>query len=66
MSINYKEKIENSRVYDVAKNTPLEFQPILSARIGNRVLLKREDMQPVLRLSCAALTIKWQIWRQKY
>ena len=47
MSINYKQKIENSRVYDVAKITPLEFQPNLSARIGNRVLLKREDMQPV-------------------
>jgi threonine dehydratase len=31
----------------VAKKTPLEFQPNLSARIGNRVLLKREDMQPV-------------------
>ena len=47
MTLNYKDKIENSRVYDVAKNTPLEYQPILSARIGNRVLLKREDMQPV-------------------
>jgi threonine dehydratase len=47
MTIDYKHKIENSRVYDVAKNTPLEFQTNLSARIGNRVLLKREDMQPV-------------------
>jgi threonine dehydratase len=47
MTINYRQKIENSRVYDVAKITPLEFQPNLSARIGNRVLLKREDMQPV-------------------
>ena len=47
MSVNYLEKIQNSHVYDVAKNTPLEFQPNLSARIGNRVLLKREDMQPV-------------------
>ena len=47
MTINYIEKIENSRVYDVAKKTPLEFQPNLSARIGNKVLLKREDMQPV-------------------
>lgn len=47
MTINYIQKIENSRVYDVAKKTPLEFQPNLSARIGNRVLLKREDMQPV-------------------
>ncbi len=47
MRINYKEKIENSRVYDVAKNTPLEFQASLSARLGNTILLKREDMQPV-------------------
>ncbi|MGQ0442993.1 MAG: threonine ammonia-lyase, biosynthetic [Methylophilaceae bacterium] len=47
MSVNYLEKIENSHVYDVAKNTLLEFQPNLSARIHNRVLLKREDMQPV-------------------
>ena len=47
MTINYIEKIENSRVYDVAKKTPLEFQPNLSARISNKVLLKREDMQPV-------------------
>lgn len=34
-------------MYEVAIKTPLEFQPIISARIGNRVLLKREDMQPV-------------------
>ena len=45
--INYQGKIEHSRVYDVANKTPLEFQPNISARIGNRVLLKREDMQPV-------------------
>jgi len=31
----------------VARNTPLDFQPNLSARIHNRVFLKREDMQPV-------------------
>jgi threonine dehydratase len=47
MTTNYKERIEHSHVYDVAKNTPLEFQANLSARIHNRVLLKREDMQPV-------------------
>ncbi len=47
MTTNYRQKIENSHVYDVAKKTPLEFQPNLSARINNRVLLKREDMQPV-------------------
>ncbi len=47
MTIDYRQKIENSHVYDVAKKTPLQFQPNLSARIHNRVLLKREDMQPV-------------------
>jgi len=47
MKNDYLEKIRNARVYDVAKKTPLEYQPNLSARINNRVLLKREDMQPV-------------------
>lgn len=47
MTINYQQKIEHSHVYEVAKKTPLTFQANLSARIGNRVLLKREDMQPV-------------------
>lgn len=45
--MNYREKIEHSHVYAVAKVTPLELQPNLSSRIHNRVLLKREDMQPV-------------------
>lgn len=44
---DYLSKIENARVYDVAINTPLDLQPILSTRTSNRVLLKREDMQPV-------------------
>jgi threonine dehydratase len=47
MKNDYLEKIRAANVYDVAKKTPLEFQPILSARLNNRVLLKREDMQPV-------------------
>ncbi|HEY0337614.1 MAG TPA: threonine ammonia-lyase, biosynthetic [Burkholderiales bacterium] len=44
---DYLERILNARVYDVAVETPLEVAPNLSARIGNKVLLKREDMQPV-------------------
>jgi threonine dehydratase len=44
---DYLSKIENAQVYDVAINTPLDLQPILSTRTSNRVLLKREDMQPV-------------------
>jgi threonine dehydratase len=47
MSIDYLERILNSRVYDVAVETPLELAPNLSARLGNRLMLKREDMQPV-------------------
>jgi threonine dehydratase len=45
--MDYLEKILNARVYDVAIETPLEPAPILSARSGNRILFKREDMQPV-------------------
>lgn len=45
--INYVEQIRNSRVYDVAIRSPLEFAPNLSRRTGNRVWLKREDLQPV-------------------
>ena len=36
-----------SRVYDVARETPLDAAPGLSRRLDNRVLLKREDLQPV-------------------
>jgi len=36
-----------ARVYEVARETPLEPAEQLSARLANRVLLKREDLQPV-------------------
>ena len=47
MTDNYIERILRARVYDVATESPLEAAPRLSRRIGNTVLLKREDMQPV-------------------
>jgi threonine dehydratase len=47
MARDYLQKILTARVYDVAIESPLEIAPNLSARIGNRVLLKREDMQSV-------------------
>ncbi|MFN9490383.1 MAG: threonine ammonia-lyase, biosynthetic [Betaproteobacteria bacterium] len=47
VSGDYLERILNARVYDVAIETPLELAPALSKRTGNRILLKREDMQPV-------------------
>ena len=43
----YVKKILTSRVYDVAQETPLQHAPQLSKRLGNRILLKREDLQPV-------------------
>ena len=39
--------ILTSRVYEAAVETPLEESPVLSRDLGNRVLLKREDLQPV-------------------
>ena len=47
MSNDYLERILKSRVYDVAIETPLERAPRLSRRLGNEVLFKREDLQPV-------------------
>lgn len=39
--------ILTSRVYDVAVETPLDPAPRFSRRVGNEVLFKREDLQPV-------------------
>ena len=47
MSNEYLERILKARVYDVAVESPLEAAPRLSRRIGNTVLFKREDLQPV-------------------
>lgn len=47
MPQRYIEKILKARVYDVAKETPLEHARGLSQRLGNQVFLKREDLQSV-------------------
>jgi threonine dehydratase len=44
---DYLQRILRARVYDVAIESPLDAAPNLSARLGNTVLLKREDLQPV-------------------
>jgi threonine dehydratase len=44
---DYLQKILTARVYDVAIETALEPAKSLSKRLGNQVLLKREDTQPV-------------------
>lgn len=47
MNSDYLERILTARVYDVAQESPLEYAPNLSARLHNKILLKREDMQSV-------------------
>ncbi|MEM1425872.1 MAG: pyridoxal-phosphate dependent enzyme, partial [Cyanobacteria bacterium P01_H01_bin.130] len=47
MANDYLERILTARVYDVAQESPLDLAPKLSAQLQNRLLLKREDMQPV-------------------
>ena len=44
---DYARRILTARVYDVAIESPLEVASQLSRRLENRVLLKREDLQPV-------------------
>ena len=47
MLIRYLKMVLESRVYDVAQETPLVEAGRLSLRLGNRVWMKREDLQPV-------------------
>jgi threonine dehydratase len=44
---DYLQRILTARVYDVAVESPLEPARALSRRLGNHVLLKREDQQSV-------------------
>jgi threonine dehydratase len=43
----YIERILRARVYDVARETPLDFAQGLTRRLNNPVYIKREDLQPV-------------------
>ena len=47
MPQNYVKKILDARIYDLAIESPVDHAPILSQRLQNQVLLKREDLQPV-------------------
>jgi threonine dehydratase len=44
---DYLRLILNSRVYDLVKETPLVRAANLSAKLGNEIWLKREDLQEV-------------------
>ncbi|HEY2989173.1 MAG TPA: threonine ammonia-lyase, biosynthetic [Candidatus Binatia bacterium] len=52
MPQSYLRRILNARVYEIARETPLDYAPILSHRCGNHVWLKREDLQPVFSFKC--------------
>jgi threonine dehydratase len=47
MPQSYIKRILDARVYDVARETPVDEAPLMSKRLGNRVWFKREDLQPV-------------------
>jgi len=47
MSAEYLKRILSARVYDVALESPLDFAPLLSERLGNQIWIKREDLQPI-------------------
>jgi len=47
MPQKYVKKILDARIYDLVIETPIDPAPLLSQRLNNHVLLKREDLQPV-------------------
>lgn len=44
---DYLRMILTARVYDIVKETPLQEAVNLNAKIGSKIYLKREDLQPV-------------------
>jgi len=47
VSEQYVKRILNANIYDLVKETPVDEAMQLSRRLDNRILLKREDLQPV-------------------
>ena len=64
MANDYLKRILNARVYDVARETELEVAPVLSKRLGNTVLFKREDNQPVFSFKLRGAYNKMRTWRR--
>lgn len=48
----FLEKVLTARVYDIARETPLDHMDRISQRFHNKVWLKREDLQPVFSFKC--------------
>ena len=49
---NYLRMILTARVYDIIRPTPLTYATQLSTRLGCKIHLKREDLQPVFSFKC--------------
>ena len=47
MPQSYIKRILDARVYDVARETPVDEAHLMSRRLDNQVWLKREDLQPI-------------------
>ena len=47
MPQSYIKRILDARVYDVARETPIDEAVLLSRRFDNKIWLKREDLQPI-------------------
>lgn len=47
MPHTYIKRILDARIYDLARETPLDLMPLMTKRLNNHILLKREDLQPV-------------------
>ncbi len=52
MTEHYIKRILDARVYDVSIQSRLHDAPLLSNRLKNTVLLKREDEQPIFSFKC--------------
>lgn len=52
LQAEYIKRILSARVYDVSIETRLHAAPVLSRRLNNTVLLKREDEQQVFSFKC--------------
>lgn len=73
MPTTYIKKILEATVYDVAHETPIQKMDSMSETLGNTVLVKREDLQPVhsfklrgaynkiSKIPPAASTVSWRL-----
>jgi len=57
-------RIDAAQVYGLAKRTPTQFAPKLSAALGRNIWLKREDLQDVFSFKIRGRVIMHRAWPQ--